>query len=131
MNFIFAALLSVTLGADPDAEYLGKLMYRHQTERNYSAQQYQQDARNFLQKSDLERRATVYADNLRSQQLRSMSSGTPWMRIEQCAPPPYEPHKVYPQPWDKPPPVVQPPYQFYNPYYTPYSNPYQYHIWIR
>ena len=125
MNAIFVVLMCIGMSDD---EYLGRLVYRVQTEKRYSWEDYQKDKANYLSLSDVDRRAVAYASSLK----QSFSSGTPSMRIQQTAPVTPEPKRVYPELWDSPPYRPYYPYPgYYNPYQFNYPNSnFQYHIII-
>ena len=126
MNFILTAVLLCAFGATNEDEYLGRIAYRAQTQRNYS---YEKEKSDFLKLSETDRRAVIYAENILSQQRRAMYQGTPWMRIEQTTPVrPIQP-RVYPQPWDSP---IYRPFYPYPAYASPVYNPnIYYHVIIR
>lgn len=117
-----------------DDEYLGRLVYRTQTDKRYSWEDYQKDKAAYLSLSDIDRRAVAYASAYTSRLKQSFSSGTPSMRIQQTAPITPEPKRVYPELWDSPPyrPYYPYPGYYYNPHqfnYNPNSI-FQYHIII-
>ena len=126
MNAIFIVLMCVGM---PDDEYLGRLVYRVQTEKKYSWEDYQKDKNAYLSLSDVDKRAVAYASRLK----QSFFSGTPSMRIQQTAPVIHKPKRVYPELWDSPP---YRPYYPYPGYYNQFNYPYcpnsnfQYHIII-
>ena len=82
INIAFAALLFAVVM--PDEDYIGRLAYRAETEVRFTWDDYHREARQFRSLSPDDRRALLYAQQLRVNQRRA--SGTPMMRIEQTAP---------------------------------------------
>jgi hypothetical protein len=120
MSLILASLLCCVVFPNeaPDEEYLGRLAYRAQVDRQYSWENYQRDKKNYLELDAVDRKALVYANRIRSQQTQAMYRGTNAMRLQQTAPLPPQP-RAYPT-------YYQPQYYYpqqYKPYYPyqPYS----------